>query len=273
MFYPDGTETPYGAAYLRRLRNLTGVRKERLYFGRWVSAEGMIYDQWQSATHVVYEYFAIPRDWRRYIAIDFGFTNPLVVQFWALDHDGRAYLYREIYQTGLLVEDAALMAKGLCVGEPPPQAVICDHDAEGRATWERHFGGSTVPAFKGIAEGIQAVQARTRVQADGKPRLYIFKDALVHVDEDLRDDHLPLSTEYEFESYVWEKTRTGVKETPVDAMNHGMDAMRYFVCYVDGIGANAPTPVRQSNYLTDAEDEEAFTNRELDYWGVPRMAG
>jgi predicted transcriptional regulator len=39
--------------------------------------------------------------------VDFGYTNPFVMQWWAEDPDGRLYLYREIYRTRRLVEDHA----------------------------------------------------------------------------------------------------------------------------------------------------------------------
>ena len=42
------------------------------------------------AVHVV-DPFDIPTDWSRYLSIDFGYTNPFVAQWWALDHDGRLY--------------------------------------------------------------------------------------------------------------------------------------------------------------------------------------
>ena len=31
-------------------------------------------------------------------SVDFGFTNPIVIQWWAEDPDGRLYLYRELYR-------------------------------------------------------------------------------------------------------------------------------------------------------------------------------
>ncbi|MEE9534582.1 MAG: phage terminase large subunit [Acidimicrobiia bacterium] len=48
------TGTPEGLRYLDRLRNqLTGVRRQRLYLGEWVSAEGAVYPQFSSQSHVI----------------------------------------------------------------------------------------------------------------------------------------------------------------------------------------------------------------------------
>ena len=49
----------------------------------------------------------IPRDWPRYLAIDFGYTNPFVCLWAAKDTDGRLFIYRQIYKTKTLVEDHA----------------------------------------------------------------------------------------------------------------------------------------------------------------------
>jgi hypothetical protein len=104
--------------------------------------------------------------------VDFGFTNPFVWQQWAVDPDGRLWLEREIYRTQRLVEDHAkdilnvvTVTAGASKGQwlyPRPAAIICDHDAEDRATLERHLGMGTTAAKKSVSDGIQAMSARLR---------------------------------------------------------------------------------------------------------------
>ena len=195
--YDDGEWTIEGAAYLKLLEGLTGVRYQRLRQGKWAAAEGLVYETFDPAVHLHKPIGNPPRDWTRYLSVDFGYRNPFVCQFWAEDHDGRLYLYKEIYMTGRLVEDHArqiLAAIKRGDGHQPdamPREVICDHDAEDRATLERHLGMSTVAATKNVSEGIQAVQARLKVRGDGRPGLYICRDALVERDAALADAHKP----------------------------------------------------------------------------------
>src|SRR5207244_1332949 len=59
--------------YIATLDALTGVRYQRLRLGRWVAAEGLVYDGWDRAVHVV-DPFEIPSAWSRYLSIDFGYT-------------------------------------------------------------------------------------------------------------------------------------------------------------------------------------------------------
>ncbi|GIH23015.1 hypothetical protein Aph01nite_13250 [Acrocarpospora phusangensis] len=258
LFDDDGQVTPFGADYIGKLDRLTGVRKLRLRYGVWAAAEGLIYEDFDPAVHLV-DRFNIPDSWVRWWSIDFGYTNPFVLQCWAEDPDGRLFLYREIYYTKRLVEDHARTILRLvraceeCCDseadehdchtckdcklvwtEPRPRGVICDHDAEDRATLERHLGMSTKAAKKSKSDGIQAVQARYRLAGDGRPRLYILRDSLVERDPELDDARKPCSTPEEITGYVWDSTPgKPPKETPVDKDNHGQDAKRYMVAEKD----------------------------------------
>jgi phage terminase large subunit len=164
-------------------------------------------------------------------------VHPFVCHWWAIDGDGRLYRYREIYMTGRLVEDHAREMRRLSAGEPDPIAVVTDHDAEDRATLERHLGMSTTAAIKTVKPGIQAVQSRLRPQADGRPRLFLIRDARVERDQTLADKHLPTCTEEEFDGYVWDPRR----EVPVKENDHGMDGVRYGCIYFDDGSAGFET--------------------------------
>jgi phage terminase large subunit len=210
------------------------VRYQRLRRGLWVAAEGLVYEEWNPATHLVDALPAGSEDWVRWWAVDFGFTNPFVLQCWAEDPDGRLWLYREIYYTGRLVEDHArkilsiVRPDGVWI-EPRPRAIICDHDAEDRATLERHLGMQTVAAKKAVSPGIQAFQLRLRKAGDGRPRVYVVRDSLVERDASLAEAGLPTCYVEEITGYVWAKGPDGkpAKEEPEKKNDHAQDAARY----------------------------------------------
>lgn len=222
------------ASYIDNLQKLTGILYDRLVLGLWKQAEGAVYDTYDPTVHVI-DPIPIPPLWRRIRAVDFGYTNPFVCLWFAMDNDGRMYLYRELYHTGRIVEDHARQIVELSQGERI-EATVCDHDAEDRATLERH-GIPTMGAKKDVSPGLQAVAQRLRVAGDGKPRLYLFRDALVERDRELAKAYKPLCTVDEFPAYVWQVSKDGrpVKEVPVKVNDHGMDAMRYAVMYIDGV--------------------------------------
>jgi len=239
LFNRDGTMTPEGERYLSKLDNLTGVRYARYRLGLWVSAEGMVYeDSWDPKRNIINP-FPIPDEWPRYLWFDFGFTHPFVCHWAAQDPDGRLIVYREIYMTKRLVEDHCKDIRrvsrwGEKGGEPLPRALIADHDAEDRATVERHLGMYTTPAHKSVSDGIQAMASRLRAAGDGKPRLMYFRNLLVERDRELADAKQPTSVLEEPESYIWD-LRQGAKkgDQPVKEYDHGMDTDRYGVAYFD----------------------------------------
>lgn len=233
-----GEMTTVGREYIATLDNLTGARKQRLRYGKWVQAEGVVYEEYDRAVHLVNR-FEIPANWRRWLCIDFGFTNPFVAQWWAMDPDGRLYRYREIYRTGVIVADHAKEILELSQGETF-EAVVCDHDAEDRATFERETGWVTTAAKKTVSDGIQAMKARLRPAGDGKARIFYLRDSLVHRDEALEAQKKPCCTEEEFDGYVWAKPANPNSanaqkkgEEPVKKDDHGMDDSRYMVAEVD----------------------------------------
>lgn len=233
LFSDSGEITEQGKISIGILDALTGVRFHRLRHGRWVSAEGVIYESWDRAVHLI-PAFPIPRDWVKYRVVDFGYTNPFCCQWWAEDPDGRVYLYRELYKTQLLVEDASKEIKRLSSGENIKDT-ICDHDAEDRATLEKHGEFSTIAAKKSVKTGIEAVQMRLRKAGDGKPRLFIFQDCLVEPDKRLIDAKKPYCTEQEIETYIWEPAGEGreAKETPRKVDDHGCDCTKYLCAHLE----------------------------------------
>lgn len=256
------------------LEGLSGVRFKRFKLGLWAAAEGAIYEDWRDEIHILDE-FNIPWDWPRIRVIDFGFKNPFVCQWWAISPtDGTMYMYREIYETQRLVEDLACeikhhsgeydnravlewcAARGILQRNERERiiATICDHDAEDRATLER-YGIPNQAAYKGVQLGIQAVQSRMKLNAQGVPKLYIIRDSLVRVDQSLADAKRPICTIDEIPGYEWEKTKEGkpITEVPRKIDDHGCDDVRYAVCYVDEIGSELETQ-QQSFVTNDLED-------------------
>lgn len=237
LFDEAGNLTERGRDYIGKLDRLTGVRYLRLRKGIWAAAEGMVYEGWDPAIHLI-DRRELPREWPRYWVIDFGYTNPFCWQQWAEDPDGRLYREREIYMTQRLVEDHAKDILRVTKNDPQPRAVICDHDAEDRATFERHAGIGTMAAHKAVSPGIQAVASRLRVAGDGRPRLFLMRDSLVERDTTYAEAGHPTCSDEEVEGYVWDVSAGRKKgEEPVKKDDHGMDCTRYMVAHLDLIGA------------------------------------
>ncbi len=245
-----GALTERGAQYMGILNALTGVMRRRLLLGEWSSAEGGIYeDVWKPETHLIARR-EIPRSWPRYVVFDFGFTHPAVVQWWAVDPDGRLYRYREIYRTRTRIDELAPMLKRAAGwredkagrdmltehGDPMPVAFIADpEDAQARAQLARFLGVGIQAARKDVKQGIQKVSARLSIAGDSLPRLYLLRDSLAHErDAWCIEHHLPCCTEEEVDGYVWQTANGMPKgEEPVKANDHGLDCARYMCMHLD----------------------------------------
>lgn len=252
LFSPEtGLITQQGKRTIETLENLTGVRLERLRYGRWASAEGVIYDQWDPATHLIDPIVLSPH-WRRIRVIDFGLVHPFVCAWFAIDFDGRLYLYRQIYMTGRTVATHARQIVEL-TGDEFIEATICDHDAEDRQTLQEN-GISNLAARKDVLLGIGRVQDRLKKQIDGRARLFIFRDSLVEVDQSLKMAHKPYAVEQEIDGYIW--MDNAKKEQPVKQDDHGLDVVRYACTYVDEYGPGLPIPV-------DEEADSRWTQEQV----------
>lgn len=210
--------------YISRLDDFKGVYRDRYVLGRWTAFEGLVYPVFDPTRHVI-EPFDIPADWRRVRVVDFGYTNPFVCMWFAFDHDGTAYMYREIYMSHRLVEDHARDITKLSAGETI-DVTYADHDAEGRATLEK-YGVETMAAVKNVSEGIQETYSKLSFNESGKAGVYFFADALVEVDQHLINVKKPTHTTTEFQGYLWKDK--GTKEEPVKENDHGMDCCRYLL--------------------------------------------
>ena len=199
--------------YIARLEALPARERCMLLDGRWdVSFDGLVYDNFDTTLHVV-DRVDLPSEWTRIRSVDFGYNNPLVVQWWALSGDDEMVLYRELYATRQLVSDIGPLVRDLSEGERIA-ATVADHAAENRAELEQH-GNRTVPATKTI---------------------YLFRDCTLRRDPHLASSGRPTSTQDEFAVYQYPTDAGGsLGEKPLDMDNHGMDAMRYAVMYADQI--------------------------------------
>ncbi len=95
--------------YVRRLENLPESQKKAFLYGDWDIYDGQYFDEFKHDIHVI-EPFEIPSHWRRYFVMDYG-LDMFAGYFIAMDDNGRAYVYKELYQSGLIISDMVQMIK------------------------------------------------------------------------------------------------------------------------------------------------------------------
>lgn len=233
-----GAWTPAGGQYLARLERMTGSRRDRFLKGLWVAAEGVVYD-YDARVHLLPPGWRPDPLWRRVWGIDWGKTSPTVLGLWAVDGAARMYGYREVYQTRLRPDQLGRWARAEVESgrEPRPAAIVCDHDEERKADFEKASGLTLELADKRDRDkGIEAMQARFDACDDGLPRIF-FRDGARETlrgrepDRFLAEAGRPTCGLEELVGYVWDEDF--LEDTPIDHDDHFLDQARYACRWVD----------------------------------------
>lgn len=188
--------------------------------GDFASFYGTVFKTYNRSIHVI-DPFRIPKSWRRYRAFDFGFTNPFVCLWLAKDPDENWYVYREYYQAQTGIEEHIRKVMLFSKGEQYIKNIADPEDAEARSKL-RKAGIVTKAARKDVAAGIECVQSKLKVKANGKASLFIMRPCK--------------NTAREFAVYHYPKgTNTAnPKDHPIQKDDHCIDAVRYGLYTIDG---------------------------------------
>jgi len=185
--------------------------------GKFVTFEGLVYSEFSHDSDTGHiRTFDVKEDWQLCRGIDFGYTNPFVCLWGAIDGDGRLYIYDEHYMRKRLIKEHASVIKEV---EGDFIWTVSDWDRQERAELE-DAGVNTIKAQKDVSIGIQKVKSRLKDQPDGSPRLIVHPRCVNLIKE--------------FGAYRWNPKAKGGKEEPVKEFDHAMDVVRYMVMELDG---------------------------------------
>ncbi len=91
--------------YLRMLSSMPENLRRAYRYGDWDSLGGNYFPELDEAVHVSAT-FSIPKHWKRYRAFDYG-LDMFACAWFAVDEQGRSWMYREYSKSGLIVQEAA----------------------------------------------------------------------------------------------------------------------------------------------------------------------
>ena len=91
--------------YEKRLDALPEKERKALREGNWDIFDGQYFTEFDRKIHVV-EPFEIPDEWDRYRTIDYG-LDMLACLWVAVDTQGNEYVYKELYESNLIISAAA----------------------------------------------------------------------------------------------------------------------------------------------------------------------
>lgn len=111
--------------YVATLASLPEAERNALLYGDWDTFSGQVFTEWRNdhdhykdrkMTHVI-EPFKVPETWSIWCGLDWGYSRPFSVGWYAVDHSGRMYRIREYYgctgtpNTGVKLEPTTVAQK------------------------------------------------------------------------------------------------------------------------------------------------------------------
>ena len=202
--------------YVARLkRQYTGLWYRRFIEGRWVLAEGAIYDAWDPDRHIIRG--TVPPLVRLPgVGVDYGTTNPFSALMLGVTEDGRLVLTREwrwdSKKQMRALTDAEYSARlRTWIGEDRPEWVCVDPSAASFNTQLFRDGLMPTPAANSVLDGVRLVAS---LIAQGL--LLVHESCAGWIDE--------------IGGYVWdEKAAELGEDKPLKVDDHSMDAGRYAI--------------------------------------------
>jgi len=93
-------DNPYlNKEYIDYLEALKGTLGKAWREGNFDIFEGQYFTEWSQDHHVVLP-FRIPETWKKYRSYDHGRESPACCKWYAIDYNGRVWVYREFYVKG-----------------------------------------------------------------------------------------------------------------------------------------------------------------------------
>ena len=186
--------------YLTSLAALPEAERQALLYGDWDSFSGQVFTEWKNDpehyhdrayTHVIAP-FKVPHEWQIWCSMDWGYTKPFAVAWYAVDHERRIYRIRELYgctgtpNVGVQWEPARVAKEILSIEADDP-------NLKGRriyrvadpAIWGTQTGESIAQVFARAGvyfekgehariDGKMQIHHRLAFDEYGRPMLYVF---------------------------------------------------------------------------------------------------
>ena len=230
--------------YVRQLAQMPDNIKRAYRYGDWDALGGNYFPELSDAVHVV-EPFQIPANWKRYRAFDYG-LDMFACGWFAVDEDGRSYMYREYSKSDLIVQRAAqemltrtLPGEHIEVTFAPPDMWSRQKDT-GKTMAEVFMscGVPIVQANNNRVQGHMLIKEMLAKRADGKPSLMFFRTCKQTID-DLKDIQAD------------DNNPNDCAKDPHD-VTHRVDCVRYYC-----ISRTVPAEQASANTVELYDDEDA----------------
>lgn len=232
--------------YVIELEQKPKALREALLNGKWDAFEGQAFPEFTDdpahyddmfETHVINP-FPIPAHWSRYVSFDHGYTRPFSFGCWAVDEEGRAYRYKELY--GCVPGEAN---KGVMKSPSEIGMMLADFlEEEFRdgirpqgiadpAIWDQSRGKSVEEQIRDVFSGVifrrgdntrlpgkMQLHERLKFDENGHPMLYVFntcRDFIRTIPAITYDPKKAEDIDTAGEDHIYDETRYFLMSRPI----------------------------------------------------------
>lgn len=230
--------------YITRLASMPEAERKALLYGDWDTFSGQVFTEWRNDidhyqdrvnTHVISP-FKVPDTWAIWCGLDWGYSKPFSVGWYAVDHERRLYRIREFYgctgtpNVGVKMEpgEVARQIKRI-EGEDPNLKGKTIHRVGDPAIWGSDGTESIGALFErervffekgdhARIDGKMQVHHRLAFDDTGWPMLYVFSTCkhfirtvpnLVYDEKDVED------IDTEGEDHIYDELRYVCMKNPI----------------------------------------------------------
>ena len=220
--------------------------RDALLYGKWDAFDGQAFPEFMDDpehykdhkwTHVI-DPFEIPFHWPRYVSFDHGYSRPFSFGVWAVDEEGCAYRYKELYGCKPNEPNVGLMKSpgeiGAMLGdflEPEFRESIRPTGIADPAIWDRSRGTSVEELIRNEFSGVifhkgdntrlpgkMQLHERLKFDEDGRPMMYVFstcRDFIRTIPALVYDTHKPEDIDTKGEDHIYDETRYFLMSRPI----------------------------------------------------------
>ncbi len=212
--------------YRQILENLPDHLRRAHLDGDWDAMAGQFFEEFRRDKHVI-KPFEIPKSWRRFRSMDWGYADPCATLWFAVSPKGRVYVYRERYKNKVLAKDVARDIRNLSGAEPIAYTAASPDMWQERGntdiagyTIAEAFAENGVPLIKADntrGSGWQRVRYYLADMEDGFPRMLIFntcENLIRTIPEMIYDPHFVEDVADNLEDHAPEALRYGLMSRP-----------------------------------------------------------
>ena len=227
--------------YLTTLQSVSDPNRRKAWLeGDWdIHVGSFLEGVWHAGRHVV-EPFTVPTSWKVWKAMDWGYSAPYAVYWFAMDQDGCIYLWRELYGVGEKVgsgsrEPAADVARKIRQIESRDERygyeyrmTLADPAIFAQTGTDRSIGQifreegiRWQPAWNAKGSRVNGAQQIVQLLADDRLKVFATCEHWLRTVPSIPPDpDNPEDVDTSVEDHAWDATRYGVmrrRRAPEDA--------------------------------------------------------